>query len=151
MTVFCILVHWACIVLYGNSVHIYKEQVSRNVDKIQLEIHFHTILNLVMNLAMMSLALRGHCDHTVSDDDCHGGNLLALVAMQPGFYPVLQDLIFTGNRSANSEAYEREHRKRKQAGFSFKLVNVITEITQHSISFTLFGTLVISGTPQYDL
>ena len=30
----------------------------------------------------MSLALRGHCEHTVRDGDCHGGKFLALVTMQ---------------------------------------------------------------------
>ena len=32
-----------------------------------------------------------------------------------------------------------------------KSVNAVNEITQHAISFTLFGTLVIFGTPLYDL
>ena len=31
------------------------------------------------------------------------------------------------------------------------LVNVVNEITQHAISFILFGTLVVFGTPHYDL
>ena len=53
------------------------------------------ILNIVMNLAMMSLVLRGHCEHTVGDGECHGGNFLELVAMQPRFDPVLQDITFT--------------------------------------------------------
>ena len=32
--VFCILVHWACILFQGNIVHIYLEQVSTNVEAI---------------------------------------------------------------------------------------------------------------------
>ena len=41
-----------------------------------------------MTLALMSLALRGHREY-VGDGDCHGGNFLALVAMQARFDPVL--------------------------------------------------------------
>ena len=32
-----------------------------------------------------------------------------------------------------------------------KSVNAVNEITQHAISFTLFGALLIFGTPHYDL
>ena len=46
---------------------------------------------MIMTLAMMSPALRGNREH-VGDGDCHGGNFLALVAMQVRFDPVLQDL-----------------------------------------------------------
>ena len=68
-------------------------------------VEFARIINIVMNLAMVSLALRGHCElqHTVGDDECHGGNFLALVAMQPRFDPVLQDLTFTTNTGSNRE------------------------------------------------
>ena len=70
------------------------------------------ILNIVMNVAMVSLALCGHCklQHTVGDGECHGGNFLALVAMQPRFDPVLQDLTFTTNTGSNREGSEREYR-----------------------------------------
>ncbi len=70
------------------------------------------ILNIVMNLAMVSLALRGHCElqHTMDEGECHGGNFLALVAMQPRFDPVLQDLSFTLNAGSNREGSEREYR-----------------------------------------
>ena len=47
----------------------------------------------------MSLALRGHREY-VGDGDCHGGNFLALVAMQARFDPVLQDLLQTPARTA---------------------------------------------------
>ena len=63
----------------------------------------------------MSLALRGHCEHTVGDGDCYGGNFIALVAMQARFDLVLQDVTFTANPGSNSEVSEREYRKRKQA------------------------------------
>ena len=39
------------------------------------------IINIIMTLALMSLALRGHREY-VGDGDCHGGNFLAPVAMQ---------------------------------------------------------------------
>ena len=57
------------------------------------------ILNIVMNLATISLALRGHWEHTVGNGEC----FLELVAMQPRFDPVLQDLTFTENPGSNSE------------------------------------------------
>ena len=57
------------------------------------------IINIVMTLAMMSLALRGHREH-VGDGDCYEGNFLALVAMQARFDPVLQDLLQTPARTA---------------------------------------------------
>ena len=44
-----------------------------------------------MTLAMMSLALRGHREY-MGNGNRHGGNFLALVAMQARFDPVLQDL-----------------------------------------------------------
>ena len=54
------------------------------------------IINIIMTLAMMSLALRGDRQH-VGDGDCPGGNFLAGVAMQAQFDPVLQpqDLLQT--------------------------------------------------------
>ena len=52
------------------------------------------IINIIMTLAMMNLALRGNRE-LVGDGDCHGGNFLALVAMQARFDPVLQDLLQT--------------------------------------------------------
>ena len=52
------------------------------------------IINSIMALAMMSLALRGNREH-VGNGDCHGGNFLALVAMQARFEPILQDLLQT--------------------------------------------------------
>ena len=89
------------------------------------------ILNIVMNLAMMSLALSGHCEHTVGDGECHGGNFLELVAMQPRFDPVLQDLTFTKTpaRTAKylSANIENENKRLSQ------LLNVVTEIIQHAI------------------
>ena len=57
------------------------------------------IINIVMTLAMMSLALRGHREH-VSNGNCHGDNFLALVAMQAQSLPVLQDLLQTPARTA---------------------------------------------------
>ncbi len=51
------------------------------------------ILNIVMNLSMVSLALRGHCEHTVGDGECHGCNFLALVAIHT----------FTANAGSNRE------------------------------------------------
>ena len=68
------------------------------------------ILNIVLNLAMVSLALRGHCEHMVGDGEWHGSNFPALVAMQPRFDPVLQDLTFTVNAGSNREGSEREYR-----------------------------------------
>ena len=56
-------------------------------------------INIVMTLAMVSLALRGHRKH-VGDGDRHGGNFLALVAMQAQCDPVLQDLLQTPARTA---------------------------------------------------
>ena len=56
-------------------------------------------INIDMALAMRSLALRGHREH-VGNGDCHGGNFLALVAMQAWFDPVLQDLLQTPARTA---------------------------------------------------
>ena len=50
---------------------------------------FAWTINIVMTLAMMSLALREHREH-VDHGDCHGGNLLTLVAMQARFDPVLR-------------------------------------------------------------
>ena len=97
------------------------------------------IINIIMTLAMMSLAWRGNREH-VGDDDCHGVNFLALVEMQARFDPVLQDLLQTHP--------SREYMVRYQL---IKTVNAVNEITQHAISFTLFGTLVIFGTPLYDL
>ena len=41
-------------------------------------------INIVMTLAMMSLTLGGPREH-VGNGDCHGGNFLALVAMQAQF------------------------------------------------------------------
>ena len=38
-----------------------------------------------------------------------------------------------------------------RGGGIIKSINAVNEITQHAISFTLFGTLVIFGTPLYDL
>ena len=40
----------------------------------------------------MTLAFRGHRE-SVGNDSYHGGNFLALVAMQSRFDPVLQDLL----------------------------------------------------------
>ena len=42
------------------------------------------IINIVMTLAMMSLTFRGQREH-VGNGDWHGGNFLALVAMQERF------------------------------------------------------------------
>ena len=107
------------------------------------------ILNVAMTLAMMRLALRGHCEHPVGDGEFHGDNFLTLVAMQPRFDPVLQDLTLlqTPARTAKylNANIEKENKRLSQ------LVNIVTEIIQHAISFTLFGTLVIFGTPHYDL
>ncbi len=84
-----------------------------------------------MALAMMSLVLHGHCEH-VDHGDCHGGNFLALVAVQAQFDPVLQDLLQTTARTA--EVSERDYPNRKYP----KSVNGVYEIIQHAISFTLF-------------
>ncbi len=61
-------------------------------------------IKIVMTLAMMSLALRGHRKH-VDRGDCHGDNFLALVAMQARFDPVLQQPppLSTSNPGSYSE------------------------------------------------
>ena len=51
------------------------------------------IIDIIMTLAMMSLALRGKREH-LGDGDCQGGNLLSLVAMQAWFDPVLSRVYF---------------------------------------------------------
>ena len=48
-------------------------------------------INIVMTLAMMGMALRGHREH-VGNGDCYGGNFLVLVAMEARFDTILQDL-----------------------------------------------------------
>ena len=58
-------------------------------------------INIFMALAMMSLALRGNREH-VGDGDCHGGNLLSLVAMQAWFDPVLQQGLLQTHPSRES-------------------------------------------------
>ena len=55
------------------------------------------IVNIIMTLATMNLAFRGHRE-SVSDDSCYGGNILALVAMQARFDSVLQDFLKTPAR-----------------------------------------------------
>ena len=57
------------------------------------------VINIVMTLAMMSLALRGHRGH-VGNGNCQGDNFLALVSMQAQSDPVLQDLLETPARTA---------------------------------------------------
>ena len=47
-------------------------------------------IHIVMALDMMGMALRGHREH-MGNGDCHGGNFLALVAMQARFDMFLQD------------------------------------------------------------
>ena len=64
------------------------------------------IINIIMTLAMMSLALRGHREH-VDDGDCHGRNFLALVAMQARFDPVPQNLLQSSNFAYPSRERER--------------------------------------------
>ena len=72
------------------------------------------IINIIMTLAMMSLALRGH-----------------------------------------REQRERERERERESMVRCQLitsVNTVNDnITQHAISFTLFGTLIIFGTPLYEL
>jgi len=50
------------------------------------------VINIILTLATMTLAFRGHRE-SVGDDSCYGGNFLALVALQSRFDPVLQDLL----------------------------------------------------------
>ena len=50
-------------------------------------------MNIVVTLAMMRLAWRWHREH-VDNADCHGGNFLAVVAMQAQFDPVLRRIYF---------------------------------------------------------
>ena len=50
------------------------------------------IINIIMTLALTSLVLRGHREH-VDDGDCHGGNFIALVAIQARFDPVAKFFI----------------------------------------------------------
>ena len=102
-------------------------------------------INIVMTLAMMSLALRGHRKH-VDHGDCHGGNFLALVAMQDWSDPVLQDLLQTPARTAKClNATTQPVNCLSQVS-----VNGVNEIIQHVISFTLFGAHVIFETPRCD-
>ena len=49
--------------------------------------YFLRTINIVMTLTKMGLALRGHREQ-VANGNCHGGNFLALVAMQTRFDPV---------------------------------------------------------------
>ena len=66
------------------------------------------IINIIMTLAMMSLALRGNREHA-DDGDCHG------VAMQARFDPVLQNLLQSSNLAHPSRERERE-RERERGG-----------------------------------
>ena len=97
-----------------------------------------------MTLAMMRLALRGYHEH-VGNGDRHGGNFLALEAMQAWFDPVLQDLLQTPARTTKylNATVQTENVYPKS-------VNGLNEITQHAISLTLLGTHVILGTPRCD-
>ena len=73
------------------------QQIDREHQKaIQKEVTFWRqvllrIVNIIMTLATMTLAFKGHHE-SVSDDSCYGGNFLAVVAMQARFDSVLQDL-----------------------------------------------------------
>ena len=91
---------------------------------------------------MMRLALRRHREH-VGSGDCHGGNCLAVVAMQARFDPVLQDLLQTPARTAKclNATIQTEN------CLSQVSVNGVNEIIQHAISF---GTHVIFETPCCD-
>lgn len=81
------------------------QRIDRDNEKLlQKETNFwrqvlHRIINIVMTLATMSLAFRGHREH-VGDGSCYGGNFLALVSMQASFDPILQDLLRTPARTA---------------------------------------------------
>ena len=56
------------------------------------------------------------------------------------------------NRERESERErERERGREREYMLRYKSVNAVNEITQHAISFTLFVTLVIFGTPLHDL
>ena len=78
---------------------------------------------------MMRLALRGHREH-VGSGDCHGGNCLAVVAMQARFDPVLQEILETPARTAKclNATIQTETVYPKS-------VNSVNEIIQHAISF----------------
>ena len=71
------------------------------------------IINIIMPLAMMSLALRGHREH-VGDGDCHGGNFLALVAFQARFDPVLHNLLQSSNLPPSEEREREIERERER-------------------------------------
>jgi len=57
------------------------------------------VSNIILTLATMSLAFRGHHE-SIGDEYCYGGNFLALVSMQAQFDTVLQELLRTPTRKA---------------------------------------------------
>ena len=79
------------------------EQIDREHQKtIQTEVTFWRrvllrVINIMLTLATMSLAFRGH-RKSIGDKSCYGGNFLALVAMQARFDPVLEELLQTPAR-----------------------------------------------------
>ena len=92
---------------------------------------------------------------TRGDCDCHGDSFLALVAMQARFDPVLQDLLklnFKPRLEQRSIRSERDYPRRRVYPKSVNGVG-LNKIIQHAntIHTTVFGTLVIFGTPHYDL